>query len=148
MRKDLPPLSETEREVLKTLWEHGPGTVREVNEKLPQWAYTTVQTLLTRLQRKGYVACDRSGFAHVFRPLVTRDKLVRHRLRDLVAEFAQEMTAPLVLAMVEQQRPSPEEIQRLRQLLDRLEAEYESGKSGMSSPTKPRKQERSDSSSS
>ena len=95
MASELPALSETEREVLKTLWQHGPGTVREINEQLPQWAYTTVQTLLTRLERKGYVACDRSGFAHVFRAAVSRDKHVRRRLHDLVEQFSEEVTAPL-----------------------------------------------------
>jgi len=130
MAPELAPLSETELEVLKTLWQHGPGTVREVNEKLPQWAYTTVQTLLTRLERKGYVACDRSGFAHVFRPLVTCDKLVRRRLSDLVEQFSQEVTAPLVLALVEQQHLSPAEIQRLRQVLDLLEAQNRSSAPG------------------
>ncbi len=122
MVRELTPLSETELEVLKTLWQQGPGTVREVNQQLSHWAYTTVQTLLTRLERKRYVACDRSGFAHVFRAAVSRDKLVRRRLNDLVEQFSQEVTAPLVLALVEQQRLSPEEIQRLRQLLERLEA--------------------------
>lgn len=123
MAHELAPLSETELEVLKTLWQQGPGTVREINQELSQWAYTTVQTLLTRLERKGYVVCDRSGFAHVFRAAVSRDKLVRRRLEDLVEQFSQEVTTPLVLALVEQQRLSPEEIQRLRQLLDRLEGE-------------------------
>lgn len=128
MTRELPALSETELEVLKVLWQRGPGTVREVNEQLPHWAYTTVQTLLTRLQRKGYVACDRSGFAHIFRAAVSRDKLVRRRLNDLVEQFSQEVTTPLVLALVEQQRLSPDEIQRLRQLLDRLESESEKGR--------------------
>lgn len=144
MAAKLPPWSETELEVLKVLWEHGPGTVREINEKLPRWAYTTVQTLLTRLERKGYVACDRSGFAHVFRAEVSRDKLVRHRLSDLVAEFSQEVTAPLVLALVEQQRLSPDEIQHLRQVLDRLEAQQQ-GEAEIGSG-KGRKKRRSDAS--
>jgi predicted transcriptional regulator len=147
LSQDLPPLSETELEVLKTLWQHGPGTVREVNEELPRWAYTTVQTLLTRLERKGYVACDRSGFAHVFRTLVTRDKLVRRRLSDLVEEFSQEVTAPLVLALVERQRLSPQEIQRLRQVLDRLEARQEGQSPGEDPSGKGRKKKRSNPSS-
>lgn len=141
MAQDLPPLSETELEVLRTLWQHGPGTVREVNEHLPQWAYTTVQTFLTRLERKGYIACDRSGFAHVFRVTVTPDKLVRRRLSDLVEQFSQEVTTPLVLTLVEQQRLSSDEIQRLRQMLDQLEAEQkDESPGGEDSPsTRPKK---------
>ena len=69
------PVSESELEVLKTLWEVGACTVRTVNAALQRrgrrWAYTTVQTLLQRLEAKGYVACDRGGPAHVFRAAVS-----------------------------------------------------------------------------
>ena len=61
------PVSEAELEVLKALWERGPGTVRELREALgPQgrgWAYTTVQTLLQRLEAKGCVHSARGGAA-------------------------------------------------------------------------------------
>ena len=58
-------VSEAELEVLKALWDAGPSTVRTVNTALQhlgrRWAYTTVQTLLQRLEAKGYVASDRAG---------------------------------------------------------------------------------------
>ena len=51
-----PGLSESEMEVLKALWDHGPGTVRQINGVLGgrgrSWAYTTVLTLLQRLGAK------------------------------------------------------------------------------------------------
>ena len=72
-----PPISETEMDVLKALWQDGPGTVREINERLRRrrrkWAYTTVQTLLNRLKEKGYVERDESALAHVFRAGMTRE---------------------------------------------------------------------------
>ena len=71
-------LGENELDLLKMLWEYGPGTVRDINafsrRHGRRWAYTTVLTMLQRLQSKGYVSSDKSGLAHVFRPLVTRDK--------------------------------------------------------------------------
>jgi BlaI family penicillinase repressor len=135
MGKKLGALSETEFEVLKVLWEHGPGTVREVHDRLSRWAYTTVQTLLIRLEKKGYVACDRSGFAHVFRPLVSRDKLIRRRLSDLAEQLSDGAATPLVLALVEDHRFSADEIARFRQLLDRLEAEQRRGPEAEKRPT-------------
>ena len=55
-----PGLSEAEREVLKVLWGHGPQSVRQIKDELEArgrtWAYTTVATLLQRLQSKQYVA--------------------------------------------------------------------------------------------
>jgi predicted transcriptional regulator len=113
-------------EVLKVLWEQGPGTVRGLEETLRQrgrtWAYTTVQTLLLRLLAKGYVASDKSGAAHVFRPVVTRDRLLRQRLKALANELCEGTASPLVLALVEGQRFSAEEIAEFRRLLDELEA--------------------------
>ena len=57
-----PGLTEAEMEVLKVLWDCGPGTVRAINRELEgrgrRWAYTTVATLLHRLAVKGFVASD------------------------------------------------------------------------------------------
>jgi predicted transcriptional regulator len=120
------PVGGAELEVLKTLWEHGPGTVREVNARLTQqgrsWAYTTVQTMLQRLEAKGFVRSDKSGAAHVFAAVVSRDRLLSQRLRDLANQFCDGTASPLVLALVEGTQFTPEEIQQLRQLLDQLEA--------------------------
>jgi BlaI family transcriptional regulator, penicillinase repressor len=118
------PISETELAVLKVLWDLNAGTVREVQVALkPQgrkWAYTTVQTLLNRLQSKGYAASDKSGQAHVYRAAVSREQLIRRRLGDLADEFCEGTASPLVLALVEGGRFTPEEIEQFRQLLDQL----------------------------
>src|SRR6266851_2040647 len=120
------PVGGAELEVLKVLWEHGPGTVREVNTRLTQqgraWAYTTVQTMLLRLEAKGYVRCIKGGPAHVFESAVSRDRLLSQRLRDLADQFCDGTASPLVLALVEGTRFSSEEIQQLRLLLDQLES--------------------------
>jgi predicted transcriptional regulator len=122
----MPAMSDAEREVLKVLWEHGAGTVREINEVLAdqgrRWAYTTVITLLQRLQAKGYVASDKSGFAHVFHAAVTRDAVVQQHLTDLVDDLCDGTAAPLVLALVQRHQFSDEEIEQFRQLIDELES--------------------------
>lgn len=118
-------VSDTELEVLRVLWEQGPGTVRAIADVLRRqgrtWAYNTVLTLLQRLEAKGYVAADKGGQAHVFRPAVSRDHLLRQHLRDLADQLCGGAPAPLVLALVEGNRFSSEEIERLRQRLDQLE---------------------------
>ena len=123
-------ISETELDVLKVLWEHGPGTVRVIHHHLRRqgrrWAYTTVLTLLQRLEAKGYVMSDKSGVAHVFRPAVTRDKLLRQRLKDLANQLCEGTATPLVLALVEGQRFTAAEISQFRQLLDQLEIKKKS----------------------
>jgi BlaI family penicillinase repressor len=122
-----PAISETELAVLKVLWDLEAGTVREVQAVLRQqgrqWAYTTVQTLLNRLQGKGYAASDKGGPAHVYRAGVSREQLLRIRLGDLADQFCEGTASPLVLALVEGGRFTPQEIEHFRQLLDQLESE-------------------------
>jgi BlaI family transcriptional regulator, penicillinase repressor len=117
-----PSLSVSEREVLKVLWDHGPRTIREINEVLErqgrQWAYTTVATLLQRLLVKKYAASDPSAVPHVYRALVSRDELLDRRLKDAAEEFCDGRAAPLVLALVQGNHFSADEVARLRRLLD------------------------------
>ncbi len=118
-------VSEAELEVLKVLWERSSGTVREINAVLHEqgrrWAYTTVQTLLLRLESKGYVQSDKSGPAHVYRAAVSREALLSRRLRELADQFCDGTASPLLLALVGDSRLTAEEIKRLRQLLDQME---------------------------
>jgi predicted transcriptional regulator len=124
-------LGDNELELLKLLWEQGPATVREINaaarRRGKRWAYTTVLTMLQRLEAKGYVTSDKTGVAHVFRPAVTRDKLLRQRLIDLADQLCEGTATPLVLALVEGKRFTAEEIDRFRELLDQLEAKTPKG---------------------
>jgi predicted transcriptional regulator len=120
------PLSEAEREVLKLLWEHGPGTVREVHELVGQqgqeWTRSTVITLLQRLEKKGYVDSDKSQHAFVFRAVVSREEVMRARMQDLAGELCDGEALPLVLAFAERHRFSPEELARFRKMIDDLES--------------------------
>jgi predicted transcriptional regulator len=122
-----PTISETELAVLKVLWELEAGTVREVQAVLRRqrrvWAYTTVQTLLNRLQIKGYAASEKGGPAHVYRAAVSREQLLKRRLGDLADEFCEGTASPLVLALVEGGRFTPDEIEQFRQLLDHLDSD-------------------------
>jgi BlaI family penicillinase repressor len=121
-----PAVSDAELEVLKVLWAKGPGTVRDVEAGLKRGrrklAYNTVLTLLARLRDKGYVRQDRSGTAHVFRSIVSRDQLISHGLAALADRVCDGTSSPLVHALVKGQQLSPEEIADLRRLLDDLEA--------------------------
>lgn len=133
MGSSVPPVSDAELDVLKVLWERGPGTVRDVEAHLRRrkrrWAYTTVLTLLSRLRDKGYVASDKpdrgGGAALVFRAAVSRDQLLRNGLTELADRICDGTASPLVHALVEGQRLSPDEIARLRRMLDEIEQQQQ-----------------------
>ena len=88
-------------------------------ERGRKWAYTTVATLLQRLQTKEYVAADSSVVPHVYRAIVTRDELLDRRLKDAAAELCDGQAAPLILALVQGNRFTAEELARFRRLMRR-----------------------------
>ena len=123
--KKKPSVSESEMEILKVLWEHGPGTVRDMDTVLRRqnrrWAYTTIQTLLGRLKTKGYVRVRKRGVAHEFYAAKTREGWLKQKLGELAAEVCGGSPTPLLNALVEQEQLSKEDLGQLRELLDRLE---------------------------
>ena len=118
-------LGSAELEVLKALWEVGPATVREVLTYLHvrgrRVAYTTVQTLLTRLEQKRFVVSDKSDLAHVFRARVSRDRVTRSRLKTLLTQMYDGAAGPLVLQLVRTERLTQDELEALQKLIEGLE---------------------------
>ena len=125
MAETKPGISKAEMEVLHALWERGPGTIREVDAHLSPrkhpWAYTTLQTLLNRLEAKGYVVSDKRIVPNVFRAAVSREALMKHRLRTLIEDLCEGTALPLVAALVKDKRFTKKEIQEFRRLLDELQ---------------------------
>ena len=117
-------LGTAELEVLSVLWEQGPLPVRQVMNHLHDQgrrvAYTTVQTLLTRLEQKGFVASDKSDLAYVFKARLSREKVRRSRLKTLVRELYDGAPAALALHLIQSERLSPEEIAEQHRLIEEL----------------------------
>ncbi len=120
--KKLPEVSEAEMEVLQALWREGSGTVREVGARLKarrrRWAYTTVQTLLNRLEAKGYVTSDKSALAHVYQASQGRERFLSQRLRELSERLCDGEASPLVAALVTGRNFTREDVEHFRKLLD------------------------------
>ncbi len=118
-------VTDAEIAVLEELWEAGPSGIRSVAERLYPGkgtsGYTTVQKLLERLEAKGCVARDRSGFAHVFSPAVDREKIIGQELQAVANKLCSGSCTPLLVNLVQQGRLSDEEREALRRLLDDVE---------------------------
>ena len=118
-------LAPAELDVLRALWDLGPATVRQVmnhlHERDRRVAYTTVLTFLTRLEQKGYVRSDKSELAYVYRAKISRDRVSRSRLRSLIEQLYDGAAGPLVLQLVQSERLTPEEIETLQKLIERLD---------------------------
>lgn len=127
-------LSDAELEVLKTLWDLGPASVREVMNHLHahgrELAYTTVLTFLTRLKAKKYVTSKKSGQAYIYRAKVTRERVTGSRLSSLIEQLFDGAPAPLVLHLVQSNKLTPDEIAELRRMLDDLDDQSSAAEGG------------------
>ena len=105
---------------MKVLWDRGPSTVQEVQRALAdsrELAYTTVQTMLNVLQRKGKVRRTREERAFRYAPAVSRQKETRRAMRDVLDRFFGGSAESLVMNLLETRALTPDELERLRRQL-------------------------------
>ena len=123
-------LTKFEIEIMDALWTLGSASVREVQEQLPERkrpAYTTVQTIIYRLEEKGAVRrVKKVGNAHIFEPLVTR-KAAAHRLLDELLAFLGGSPRVLMAQLVEAGKLTLDDVRELETTLESLEAERAAG---------------------
>jgi len=124
----MPPtrFSERELDVMAVLWRLGSGTVAEVRESLAdEVGYTGVLKLLQILEEKGAVRHESEGRAYRYFPVVTPEEAGGPALQRLMDTIFQGSAEMLLARLVYTTDPSPEEITRMRELLDQLEGEDE-----------------------
>jgi predicted transcriptional regulator len=113
-----------ELELLEHLWNLGSASVREIQESLPEKnrpAYTTVQTMIYRLEEKKAVRrVKKIGNAHIFEPLFTRKAVYRRLIDDLLDLFGGSI-APVMSHLVESGKLSLEDIREAEKALARSE---------------------------
>ncbi|VTS06954.1 BlaI/MecI/CopY family transcriptional regulator [Tuwongella immobilis] len=120
-------VTDAELAVLQELWERGPCTVRAIVETLyPEGTaaqVATVQTLLTRLEKKAFVRRDRQGPVQQFFATIQREELIGRRVQDIVEQLCDGSMTPLLTHLVQADRLSPQDRQALRQLIDQLDSD-------------------------
>ena len=119
-----PKVTRFELQLLEQLWKLGSASVREVQENLPEKdrpAYTTVQTIMYRLEEKKAVRrVKKIGNAHIFEPLATRKAVYRRLVEDLLDLFGGS-AAPMMAHLAESGKLSLEDIRNAERILARLE---------------------------
>lgn len=113
-------LTPLELEIMKVLWETGPANVQTVQARLQgrDLAYTTVQTMLNVLHRKGRVKRRLQERAFLYSPLLSRQKAVTQAVGDMIDRFFGGSTDSLVLNLVETRNLTPETLAELQKLVD------------------------------
>ncbi|MBV8369104.1 MAG: BlaI/MecI/CopY family transcriptional regulator [Candidatus Eremiobacteraeota bacterium] len=116
-------LTDAELRLMEVLWRDGPAKVSDVVDALPPPAlsYSSVLTTLRILERKGYVAHEQLDRAYLYRAVVAREAAAETAVGHLVNRFFSDSPVELALQLVERDRPSEDELQRLRALIERYE---------------------------
>jgi predicted transcriptional regulator len=122
-RKRSSTLTEAELRLMEVLWRLGSATVAEVTAALPPppIAYNSVLTTMRILEQKGYVKHEEAGRAFVYSPLVAREDAAQNAVGHLLSRFFDNSAGSLALRLIENERPSNDELSRLRALIEQYE---------------------------
>ncbi len=111
--------TDRELDLMGVLWEHGPSTVAEVRERLPdELAYTTVLTILRTLEEKGHVRHEAEGRAYRYHALVPRGEARVSAVDRITRKLFAGSTETLLTHLVSDQELTEEQLERIRALLD------------------------------
>ena len=119
----LPRLTKLELQIMDALWTRGASSVREVQEAFPEKdrpAYTTVQTMVYRLEAKKAIRrVKKIGNAHIFEAAISRNAAQR-RLIDELLSFFGGLPQPVVAHLVETGKLTLDDVQEAEQLIRKL----------------------------
>ncbi len=121
-QKKLPAVSPSETEILRLVWQLDKATVQDVCNKLPakrKIAYATVQTLLRRLEKKGYIKHRIRGKAHVFFAAVKSENVIKRSVNDFLDRLFGGDPIPLMQYLAEHGKINADDIEKLKRLTDK-----------------------------
>lgn len=114
-------LTELELRIMQVIWRRGGSSVAEVQAELdPPLAYTTVQTVLNILQRKGKLKRVIDGRAYIYSAKITEDKALRQGIRDLIDRMFGGSSEELVMSLLKNRQI---DAKRLAELTERFNKE-------------------------
>jgi BlaI family transcriptional regulator, penicillinase repressor len=118
-----PKLTRLELQIMDALWTHGASSVREIQERFPEKdrpAYTTVQTMVYRLEAKKAIRrVKKIGNAHIFEAAISRDAAQRRLIDDLLSFFGGR-SQPVMAHLIESGNLTLDDVKEAEQTLKRL----------------------------
>jgi len=118
-RRKTEHLTPLELEIMDVLWETGAANVQTVQSQLKRpLAYTTVQTMLNILHRKGRVMRTLKDRAYFYEPAVSRSHVTREHMSDIVDRLFGGSAESLVMSLVETKHLTPKAMARLQNLME------------------------------
>ena len=120
MKKPEPKLTDTELEIMHVVWELGSGTVRQAHELLNQQrplAYTTVMTMMKKMESRGHLKKRSEGRAFVYTATVPESRMLRRIVGDFIDRVFNGSTEPLLAQLVEERRLSEKDLETISRMI-------------------------------
>lgn len=120
--KKLPQITEAEYEIMKVVWKKAPVSTNEITEflvKTTAWSPKTIQTLIKRLVNKGALTYEKEGRVFVYTPLVREDEYLDYENSTFLNRYYDGNLTSMITNFLEKEHLSPDEIQKLKDLLNR-----------------------------
>lgn len=115
------PLSKSEMEIVRVVWQLKSASVRQVHDEISQRRkidFTTVQTYLTRLADKGYLKFRLDGRSRIYSAKARPDRVILNTVNEFVGGMFGGEPLPLIRHLIDETEISPEQAAELRQLLN------------------------------
>lgn len=123
MALSTPKLTRLEMQIMEVLWASGRSSVREIQQAFPEAdrpAYTTVQTMVYRLERKKAVRrAKKISNAHIFEAVITRDAAQGRFIDELLGMFGSRMQ-PLMAHLIESGKLTLQDVKDAEEALKKL----------------------------
>jgi predicted transcriptional regulator len=116
-------ITAAESQIMDALWRRGPLTADELIEdpgKLQEWGGATVKTLINRLLKKNALKSERAEGRVRYAPLLARADYVQSESQGLLDRLFEGSLTPLVAHFAERRKLKPEEVKRLKKLLEEM----------------------------
>ena len=116
-------LTKAELRIMRALWAKQRASVADVVDAVgkPPLAYTTVLTMLRILEQKGFVSHEVEGRAHIYEPRVGERDAAKAAVGEVIASFFKGKKTALALSLMSEERPSDDELARIKQLIEKYE---------------------------
>lgn len=119
--KELPTISDAEYQVMKVVWAGAPISTNEVVEKLEEitaWKPKTIQTMLSRLVKKGVLSYEKDSRVFVYTPLIGENEYLECESDTFLTRFYDGTLNSMVVNYLEQDKLSKSDIDELQRLLE------------------------------
>jgi len=123
MPREISQPSDAEWKVLNALWRKHPASTRDLLALVRNegWAYTTLKTMLGRMQEKGFVRAQMRGHTTWYEPALEQNAAQRNAVRRLVERVFEGSSGPLLAHLAEQKRMSSAERKKLQTWIAEVE---------------------------